>query len=43
VLMDVLESLDGPNIFSLRPFHTEGPLMVSILRFHEELSIDSGL
>ena len=28
VLMDVLESVDGPNIFSLRPFQTDGPLMV---------------
>jgi hypothetical protein len=30
VLIDVLESVDGPNIRSLRPFHTDGPLMISL-------------
>jgi hypothetical protein len=35
VLMDVLESVEGPNIFSLRPFHTEGPLMVSVYYLNE--------
>jgi hypothetical protein len=29
VLMEALESVDGPRMRSLRPFHTDGALMVS--------------